>query len=310
MTRVNVQNKVDEILQELLRISNFNNNDYDINDLNPVHIGKLTTSIELGEKITFVIPAFPAKSANRKKTLSSFPDMGEVEALKNLNDLAAKISRIYEPGAEVFVCSDGRVFSDLVGVKEDDVSLYKVELKNIVQKYSFKNIYFFDLEDEYSSNLNFDQMRYRLEKQFSKNESLIRDEIKNDMKSQSLFNGIHRFLKEDFSEILKGVSKNQINRLSKTKAYKVVLRSNAWSELVERKFPKGFRLSIHPQDISSVKFPVRLLAGDESWGTPWHRVPVKKGGKYILMKHHEALNIGAILNTKNDYRFFELRSAL
>ncbi len=306
MTSSNVQNKVDSILEELVKVANFTSGPCEINDLNPVHVYKLTTAIQLDEKITFVIPAFPAKSANREKTFSSFPDMGEVQALMNLNELANKVSSIHSRGAEILVCSDGRVFSDLVGITEEDVSIYQKELKNIVETYALNNIKFFDLEDEYCSKLSFDQMRYRLEQQFSKTESCVRNDVKVSVKAKNLFNGIHRFLKEDFTVLLSDLSKNQVNKISKEKAYKVVLRSNAWSELVERKFPHGFRLSIHPQDVESVKFPVQLLPSEESWGTPWHRVPVKKNDEFVLMRHCEVLNIGATLKSENNYSFFEL----
>jgi pyoverdine/dityrosine biosynthesis protein Dit1 len=232
--------------------------------------------------------------------------MGEVEALRNLNKLAESISNIHEQGAEVLICSDGRVFSDLVGVTEDDVSLYREELKKIVEKFSLNSIRFFDLEDEYDSKLTFDQMRFRLEKQFSKTEDSLRSDIKNDKKVRGLFNGIHRFLREDFSVLLSDMSKNQVNKLSKQKAYKVVLRSNAWSDLVERRFPNAFRLSIHPQDISSLKFPIKLLPSEESWGTPWHRVPVFKDDEFFLMKHGEALRVGATLKKIDNYAFFEI----
>ena len=309
MTRMNAQEKVNAILDELLQISNFNNYGREINDLNPVHINKLLTSIELNEKLTFIIPAFPAKSANRNKTLSNVPDMGEVEALRNLDKFARRISDIHGPGSDILVCFDGRVFSDLVGVTEEDVSVYRSELKKIVEVYSLKNIRFFDLEDEYCSGPNFRQMRDQLEQQFSKTESSIRNEVKNDAEIKRLFNGIHRFLKEDFAVIMKDVSRNQVSKISKQKAYKVVLRSNAWSELVERRFPNGFRLSIHPQDVSSVKFPIQLLPSEEKWGTPWHRVPVKRSGQFILMRNQEAIENGAVLNSENNYLFFEIGDA-
>lgn len=309
MENLSIKKKVGMILEELHKFSNFNEEVTSVEEFHPIHTYKLTTAIGLNEKITFIIPAFPAKSANREKTLSSFPDMGEVQSLKHLNDFAKRVSKIHEGGAEVLICSDGRVFSDLVGVKEDDVSLYREELKAIVALYQFENIRFFDLEDKYDSKLSFDQMRFHLEKQFSKTEESLRDEVKSDSEIRTLFNGIHRFLKEDFTNIIENKSKNQIHKMAKERAYKVVLRSNAWSALVERMFPHAFRLSIHPQSLSSLKFPVKLLPGEEKWGTPWHRVPVLVNNNFCLMRHHDALKAGAILKDSNGHAFFEIRSA-
>ena len=35
----------------------------------------------------------------------------------------------YPPGARITICSDGRVFSDLVGVCDKDVTNYGIEIK-------------------------------------------------------------------------------------------------------------------------------------------------------------------------------------
>lgn len=86
------------------------------------------------------MPAFPAKSGNYEKTHSHLPDFGEVESLRRLNEVAARIGEVYAPGAEFVICSDGRVFSDLVGVKENDVTDYAKEIKLIALKFSLKHL--------------------------------------------------------------------------------------------------------------------------------------------------------------------------
>lgn len=72
--------------------------------------------IEHGKPIRMVLPAFPAKSPSRDKTLSHLPDHGEELALRNLNELCKRIGQIYEPGARIVICSDGRVFADVVRI--------------------------------------------------------------------------------------------------------------------------------------------------------------------------------------------------
>ena len=69
------------------------------------HLDKVVTAIMQGKKISFVLPAFPGKSPNPAKVLGHLPDMAEKQALKFLNSLCKKIQKIYEPGAEVIICS-------------------------------------------------------------------------------------------------------------------------------------------------------------------------------------------------------------
>ena len=275
-----------DILNTLLGYSNYRQEDIHIDQLSAVHLNKIRDAIENHEPIEFVLPAFPAKSSNRLKTLSSTPDLGEVEALKRLNHLADKIKSMYAPGAVVVICSDGRVFSDLVGVTENDVSLYGRELRLIRDRFSLKNIDFFDLEDVYQ-DISFDDMRARLEERHGVSVAQLKEQVASDDDARNMFNGIHKFIKEDYL-FQKDMSKNQVQKLAKEVAYKVIIRSNAWSSLVESLYPKAFRFSIHPQLLHSRKFPIRLLNSDERWGTPWHRVPVIKDGVFQLMRHQDA----------------------
>ena len=78
------------------------------------NLAKLQRFIDAGLPIHFILPAFPAKSPNRQKTLGALPDMADLEGLRMLNALAAKIRAVHAPGARVLICSDGRVFADVV----------------------------------------------------------------------------------------------------------------------------------------------------------------------------------------------------
>jgi hypothetical protein len=68
--------------------------------------------VKLREPIRMVLPAFPFKSPNaRDKVLGSMPDFGEELALAHLNGLCENIAQVYEPGAEVYISSDGLVYN-------------------------------------------------------------------------------------------------------------------------------------------------------------------------------------------------------
>ena len=300
-----------DIFNLLLPYANYLNEFSKISEINGVHLKKIKSYVEMNKEVLFIIPAFPAKSRNRKKTLSSSPDYGELEALRRLNSMCLKIKDIYDIGAKVLVCSDGRVFSDLVGVTEEDVTLYSRELRQIKENYELDYIDYFNLEDVFTESLNFSQMREQLAAEYGASLESVKERVKTEDDMRNMFNGIHRFVKEDYFEIKKDMTRNQINKMSKEVAYKVILMSNAWSGLVEKKFPEAIRLSIHPQHSSSYKFPVKLLPGGGSWGTPWHRVPVVQGDNVALLKHEEALEKGAMLKKYDDkYSFFELKGDL
>jgi hypothetical protein len=64
------------------------------------------------EPIRMILPAFPFKSPNsRDKVLGTMPDFGEELALSHLNGLCENIAQVYEPGANVYISSDGLVYN-------------------------------------------------------------------------------------------------------------------------------------------------------------------------------------------------------
>lgn len=62
--------------------------------------------------LEFCLPAFPCKSSNLEKVSGMMPDRGEQVALEYLDSFLESVERIYEPGAKLYIVSDGHVFSD------------------------------------------------------------------------------------------------------------------------------------------------------------------------------------------------------
>jgi pyoverdine/dityrosine biosynthesis protein Dit1 len=59
-----------------------------------------------------ILPAFPFKSPNASsKVLGNMPDFGEELALAHLNGLCQNIGEVYDPGADVYISSDGLVYN-------------------------------------------------------------------------------------------------------------------------------------------------------------------------------------------------------
>jgi len=249
----------------------------------------------------FVLPAFPAKSPNREKTLGPMPDFAEVLGLNLLNEMCRK-----RGDSEMTICSDGRVFSDLVLVEDALVESYSESIRAIIKAEGFDRLKTFHLEDVFPG-LTFDQMRARLVGEYAETIDEIHEKVKTTEEYRLLFNGIHRFLFEDRLVLFPDKSRNRVREESKTLAYEVIQRSQAWSRLVEEKFPSATRLSIHPQVKGSNKIPVQLVPSPDPWATPWHNVALQDENGYRLVKRHVAVALGAKLELANGkYPFFKV----
>jgi pyoverdine/dityrosine biosynthesis protein Dit1 len=274
------------------------------------NLAKLRRFIESREEIHFVLPAFPAKSPNREKTLGAMPDMADLEGLRMLNDLAEDIRDLHSPGARILICSDGRVFADVVRVNDVDVENYKRGIERMIGVHALNNLGTFHLEDVFGE-LSFDHMREKLNTEYAVPLEDLREKMRGDQGLKLMFNGIHRFMFEDQLVLSPHLSREKARQLSKLLAYQVIQRSNAWSALLEARFPRSLRLSIHPQIPQSPKLGVRLVPAQSRWCTPWHNVLVSDGESKILMKRSEAEALGARLETSPEgYSYFRLRGAL
>lgn len=283
------------------------------------HLDKIKTAIVMRQPITFVLPAFPGKSPNPAKVLGPLPDMGEQRALQFLNDLCRRIRRLYMPGARIILCSDGRVFSDVVGMPEADVTAYQRGLDRMIDGLGLDNLSVFNL-DELCPDGDFDQVRSDLMAEYGQSLEALKakvlrgghgSESRDDQDAHRLYCGITRFLFEDAIHPGQQLSRTAVQKDSRVRAYEVIRRSNAWSELIADRFPTAVRLSIHPQTCGSRKLGIQLL-GDSSWMTPWHGVAVDTGDQFVLMKRSEAERLGSVLVNDAEGRasHFQLLSSL
>jgi pyoverdine/dityrosine biosynthesis protein Dit1 len=273
-------------------------------DSSPVFNAIAKTMLE-GGPLVFLLPAFPAKSPSQKKAFGKNPDLGEVLALQNLQKMCQEISEIYPAGAQVMICSDGRVFSDVVGVSDEDIDLYQKGVHAIIQDYELDHLKLLSMDDLFPGN-NPEELRSLLEEIYCEDLGVIRHNVINDEKTSNLFNGLHRFLKEDQRELFHDMGQNAFNRLMKERAFELLRRSDGWSKLIEEHFRDGIRLSIHPHPITHSKLGIRLVNANSKWATPWHNVLVKFPDRMELMPHKEALDLGAQINfERGRYAFFE-----
>lgn len=266
------------------------------------HLHQVISAIKEEKPITFVLPGFPAKSPNLAKVLGTVPDMAEQLSLEFLNTLCKQIQEIYSPGAHVIVCSDGRVFNDVVGICDKDVTDYQNELSLLIKKMSFTYLSSFNLDDLYSG-LDFKQMRHRLMEQYGEPLETLKDAVRKGSKrscsmeteeAHRQYCGITRFLVEDAMHPGQPLSRTALQKTCRQRAYTVIQRSRAWSAVIAERFPDAVRLSIHPQTCGTSKLGIHLMEA-ESWMTPWHGVAVDIGKKFVLLKRAQADELGARL---------------
>ena len=220
--------------------------------------------------------------------------MAEVLALGFLQRTCDEIENIYAPGARVLICSDGRVFSDLVGVADQDVSRYRQQLAAEIDRLGTPALSTFSMDDLFEAP-DFDSMRSHLLERYADPLHIVEERARTHAHHRALWNGIQRFLFEDRVVLEPTKSRNQVRNECKGRAYQVIQRSSAWSRLIAECFPAALRLSIHPQTPHSEKIGIRLAESDEGWLTPWHGVAVKDASGFHLMHRHQAEALGARL---------------
>lgn len=260
-----------------------------------VQLPLLLPRVTAGEPVQLVLPAFPAKSPSPRKALGPLPDMAEEQALCYLQRLCDRLTERYSPGVRVTICSDGRVFSDAVGLRDADVTAYGQQLRAMIAELGLRDIAVFSLDDQFD-DMSYDAMRDLLCDAYAESLRAVRERVRTEPDSTRLYNGIHRFLVEDRAGVRPDWSRSKLRADCRERAYQVIQRSAAWGRLVAERFPGALRLSIHPQHPHARKIGIRLAdAASDTWITPWHGVAVASDGAYSLVYRHEAERRGARL---------------
>lgn len=285
------------------------------------HLPKIVAAVKAQAPITLVLPAFPVKSPNLAKVLGVLPDLAERRALQFLEGLAKRIGALHAPGAEIILASDGRIFSDVIGTRDEDVSAYRDGLKAMIADMGLQHVSTFNLEDLHEGQ-DFDAMRAQVMTEFGQDLEALRAMVQRggqdgadaaEVEMHRLSLGMTRFLLEDASFPGQTKSRTQLQKEARAGAYQVIQRSQAWSGLVEKHFGTAVRLSIHPHGCGSAKLGIHLTepAETDTWMTPWHGVALEQAnGSFVLVKRAQAEALGArlVLDAKGQPSHFSLKA--
>ncbi|KAG5929783.1 hypothetical protein E4U53_002367 [Claviceps sorghi] len=252
-----------------------------------------------GQKVEFCLPAFPCKSSSTGKVLSKAPDLGEYLALENMHNFLQDIEAIYEPGAKLWIISDGHVFSDCIGVDDDVVDWYGARLQamnqDIVRLQGGKaRIGFRSLPELFASHCGdgdelsgaremhsmLPDLAHHIATKMTREAELCRKilmmgfqlddvELRNMLSAQdasmiALYRGFSKFMLEDLAtnRYTSHLSRSQLRKKSAKIAFEMMQRNQAYSNLVQVLFPYHVRLSIHAHDNSGPKFGIQMLGRD------------------------------------------------
>ncbi|MFB7613267.1 L-tyrosine/L-tryptophan isonitrile synthase family protein [Kitasatospora sp. NPDC056181] len=259
----------------------------------PLQLEQLADFLTTGDPVLFTLPGFPCKSPNPAKVLSHLPDEGERLSLTFLNGLCEEIGKLYEPGAQILICSDGHIFGDLIHVPDDHIDQYSDELTAMIEREGLTHLATYDLR-AVLGDLPFDEKRARVHDRYAPTREELREQVMTDEETLKLYRGITRFLTED--TIGFEGSRSALQRECRRRAYGVIQRSRAWGDLIAEQHPRSFRLSIHPQKAGVLKFGIRLLEAADAWMTPWHSsVLHRPDGRWELMRSEEAARVGRLV---------------
>ena len=220
--------------------------------------------------------------------------MAEWLSLGFLHAICDRVRQLYEPGARIVLCSDGRVFGDLVKIADSNVTRYQAELRAMIDAIGPDSLDLFSLDHEYAGHTHA-QMRRALMDVYGEDFDTVKRQVHAGSEQLKLYRGITKFLVEDADTPDYQGSRAALRRDCRQRAYGVIQRSKAWGKLVAKRFPDAVRLSIHPQPCGSAKLGIRLVDTPDNWLTPWHGAAIDIGGKFILMKRHQAEAMGAEL---------------
>ncbi|GAA3368509.1 paerucumarin biosynthesis protein PvcA [Streptomyces sannanensis] len=269
----------------------------------PHQLRRIADFVRDGAPILFTLPGFPCKSPNPAKVLGHLPDQGERLSLTFLDSLCAEIERIYPPGAQVIICSDGHVFGDLIRVPDEHIDAYADELRSLITRSGLTRLSVFDLRDVLG-DLDHDTKRAHVHDRYAPALDALRAEIRTDDHALALYCGITRFLVEDTADWTG--TRSALQRACRQRAYGVIQRSRAWGDLIAEHHPHAIRLSIHPQPIGAPKFGIRLLDIPDAWTTPWHSVAVHRtDGTWTLMPRARAARLGRLIHCDDRPSHFE-----
>lgn len=227
---------------------------------------KIKTFTAIGKPIEFVMLGFPFKSTNKRdKVIGDIPDRAEYATLQNFKRFDNAIREVYPTGIKMQIVSDGLIFNDIMNVCDYTVDQYK----EISVDYARNTpTVFYDMMDFYSPVLTRNSVRDKVVTQFGISEQQLEKEIMFNPDVNFLYRGMIRFMEEELATKT-FPSKNQLTKEAKRMTRIMMVRNEAYSNLVKNNFGNSVRLSMHPSVNNGAKYSFQLIPGNTRHSA-WH----------------------------------------
>ncbi|OQS01084.1 hypothetical protein ACHHYP_01833 [Achlya hypogyna] len=282
-------NVIDAIIDALRPLLNLKSNDKFETDGRALLTRLIKRTMERDEPLVLVLPGFPCKSPNMTtEVLGRLPDRGEEIGLARLEAACVAIEQVYPRGASVKVFSDGRVFSQVLGVADEDVLAYKAALEQLVIDEGHSHIFFDRLDNHTTTDNPIAELKARYAVDSMDLDAVLAANagLRNTYDSFRAF--IARDLRNEFAHLDADARDSAIDEATR----EMIRRNVAFSNLVQDLFGDNIRLSIHAFDNAGPKFGVLLIpqleAADATPTTPWHCVVCRNvDGTEFVAKHED-----------------------
>lgn len=250
---------------------------------------RISTFAASNSPISFAMLGLPFKSTNtRDKVLGKLPDLGEELTIQNFAKFDEDIKRVYAPGINMVVASDGYVFNDLLGITDNTVEQYKEINQHIGASGPLKIL---DINDFYSGQ-SISLKREKLMEQFGYTWEKMEQQILFNPDVNFLYRGMLKFMSEELAwhDFPSG---HQRAKAAKKLVREMMLRNEAYNLLVRQELNSHIRLSMHPSVNNGYKYSFKLIPGMHTHHSAWHCVIVMQpDGEAVTMHKVDAEKAG------------------
>ena len=267
----------------------------------PILADRIDKFVSTKHPIEFVMLGFPFKSTNdRDKVIGKLPDFGEQLTVENFGRFNDVIKSVYEPGIRISMASDGYVFNDILGVDDKTVSAYQEVSADMARGVP---IQFYNLNDFYSGE-SIDSKRDRLMSQMALTPEKLSAEILLNPDVNFLYRGMIKFMEQELA-IKNFPSRNQLQKAAKALTREMMMRNEAYSNLIRHEFAGHIRLSMHPSVNNGQKYSFQLINSPNAHMSPWHcAIAVDPAGQIQTIHRKDAITAGYRLVEKDGRPYY------
>lgn len=252
--------------------------------------------ISTNDPISFAMLGLPFKSTNhRDKVLGDLPDLGEELTIKNFERFNSQVQQVYKPGINMLIASDGYMFNDILGVDDRIVEEYKAITEGFKTNSTVRII---DV-NEFYSNRSTSANREKIIQHFGLTWEQLEQQILFNPDTNMLYKGMIRFMEEEVAD-KEFVSNSQRHKRAKQLARDMMLRNEAYNNLVRKELNTSIRLSMHQSVNNGYKYSFKLIPGEHTFHSPWHSCVAVNGNEAITLHKVDAEKAGYELIYKNN----------